>query len=404
MGREVAITGLGAVTPLGTTVDTTWTALCAGARGGGQIQRFDPQEAELRTTIANEVDEVPSIPWNVDKQAAGLAALYGLGAAREALADAGYDPRAPSWDPNRVATSVACSLGGISEIEAAAQVSGRPSPHFLLTYLPNLVAGHLSMAVDARGPSRTQATACAAGVHALADAVEDIRCGRADVVLAGGAEAPISPVGVGSFEAMRALSTHETSPEEACRPFDADRDGFVLGEGGAILVLEPVSRARKRGASIYAILSGCGLTADAHHPTRPAEDGIGLARSIDRALADADLSSAAVDHVNAHGTGTPAGDPAEAAALANTFETIPPTTSLKGAMGHALGAAGAIETAIAAQTIETERLPPTANYETPDPDCDLPIVTEPTDARVETVVSTSAGFGGTNGALILEAP
>lgn len=404
MDRAVAITGLGAVTPLGTTATETWDALCAGERSGDRIRRFDPDEAGLRTTVACEVDEAPPIPWEVDERTVGRAARYGLAAAHEALADAGYDPEDPAWEPERVGTSIACALGGVPEIEAAARDGSRPSPRFLLTYLPNLVGGHLSMAVNARGPSRSQAAACAAGAHSLADAAEDIRRGRADIVLAGGAESAISPIGVGSFESMRALSGRDDDPAAACRPFDADRDGFVLGEGSAILVLEPLSYAQERGAPIYAILSGSGMTADAYHPVRPAENGTGLARSVERALAVAGLPPGAIDHVNAHGTGTLAGDAAEAAALSEIFGTVPPTTSVKGALGHALGAAGAIEAVVAAQTIESRSLPPTANHETSDPDCDLPIVTEQTDDVVGAVVTTSAGFGGTNGVLVLEAP
>ncbi|WP_255681472.1 beta-ketoacyl-[acyl-carrier-protein] synthase family protein [Natrinema sp. SYSU A 869] len=357
MNRAVAITGLGAVTPLGTTATETWDALCAGERSGDRIQRFEPDEAGLRTTVACEVDEVPPVPWEVNEQTASRAARYGLAAAREALVDAGYDPEDPAWEPDRAGTSIACALGGVPELEEVIQDSSRPSPWFLLTYLPNLVGGHLSMAVNARGPSRTQSTACAAGTHSLADAAEDVRRGRADIVLAGGAESAISPVGVGSFESMRALSKRNDDPAAACRPFDADRDGFVLGEGSAVLVLESVSHAQERDAPIYAILSGSGITADAHHPTRPAENGTGLARSVERALADAGLPSGAIDHVNAHGTGTPAGDSAEAAALSEIFETVPPTTSVKGALGHALGAAGAIEAVVAARTIESGTLP-----------------------------------------------
>jgi 3-oxoacyl-[acyl-carrier-protein] synthase II len=327
-----------------------------------------------------------------------------LAAAYEAISDAGYDSDEPGWDPERAGTSVACSLGGLPELEAAVKADSRPSPRFLLTYLPNMVGGHLSMAFDARGPARSQAAACAAGTHALVDAAADVRCGRADVVLAGGAEAGITPLGVGSFETMRALSTRTDDPTTASRPFDADRDGFVLGEGSGMLVLEAEERARERGATIYAMLSGTGLTADAHHPTQPAEGGTGLRRCIERALVDAGLSPDTVDHVNAHGTGTPAGDAAEATALNDIFGTPPPTTSSKSQLGHALGAAGAIESVVAAQTLATGTVPPTINYETPDPDCDLPVVTEPEHTDADALVSTSAGFGGTNGALLFESP
>lgn len=400
MSRSVAITGCGAVTPVGRSAVATWEAIYAGESGASRIERFDPESAGLRTHIACEVGAVDA-PADVDERTTGRAARYGLVAAHEALTDAGYDPDGPRWNAERVGTSVACALGGMPEIEQAVQ-DDRLSARFLLTYLPNMVGNHLSMAFNARGPARTQAAACAAGTHAIADAVADIRHDRADLMLAGGAEAAVSPIGVESFERMRALSSRTADPTRASRPFDADRDGFVLGEGSGILVLEAAERARARGAPIYALLSGTGLTADAHHPTRPPESGSGLRRAIERALSDSGTAPDRVDHVNAHGTSTPAGDAAEATALNDLFERSPPTTSNKSQLGHALGGAGAIEAVIAAQTLASGTLPPTINYETPDPACDLPIVTEPETTDPDTVVSTSAGFGGTNGALVFE--
>lgn len=404
MSRRVAVTGVGAVTPVGTTATETWTALCAGESGAGPIERFDPDAADLRARIACTVDAVPD--HGADERSTGRAADYALVAAREAIADAGFDPADPGWEPDRVGTSVACALGGLPECETAARADRRPSPRFLLTYLPSLVSGQLSMAFDARGPARTQASACAAGAYALANAADDIRTGRADVVLAGGAEAAISPLGVGGFDAMRALSTRTDEPAAASRPFDADRDGFVLGEGSGMLVLEAASHARRRNGPIHALLSGTGLTADAHHPTRPVEGGAGLRRSLERALADAGRAPGAIDGVLAHATGTPAGDAAEATALADVFgdRACPPTTSVKSQLGHALGAAAAIEAVVATRSLEAGRLPPTINYETPDPDCEVPVVTEPTDATLEAVASTAAGFGGTNGTLVFESP
>lgn len=404
MGRRVVITGVGAVTSVGATASSTWDALCAGESGAGTIERFDPEAEGLRTEIACEVTADPTVPAAGDDRAVGRVAEYGLAAAREALADAGYNPKQPEWDARRAGTSVACALGGVPEAEAAATADGRPPPRFLLTYLPNMVAGHLSETFDARGPARAPATACAAGTHALADAVDDVRRDRADVVLAGGAEAAVSPLGVGSFEVMRALSRRSDDPTAASRPFDADRDGFVLGEGSGMLVLEAEERARERGAPIYATVSGAGSTADAHHPTRPPDGGEGLRRCVERALADAGLSADRVDTVNAHGTSTSAGDAAEAAALDGVFRATPPVTSVKSQLGHALGAAGAIEAVVAAKSVASGTIPPTINYETPDPDCDVPVVTEPTEAEVDALVSTSAGFGGTNGALVLESP
>lgn len=404
MDRRVVITGIGAVTPLGTSAPDTWAGLLAGESGAGRIRRFDPGTAGLRTEIACEIPGNPSTPNTVDERSVGRAAEYGMAAAAEALTDAGYDPSGPDWNATRVGTSVACSLAGLPEAETAATADGRPPSRFLLTYLPNMVAGHLSIAVDARGPTRAQAAACAAGTHSLVDAVRDIQHGRADVMLAGGAESPLTPLGVGGFEAMRALSTRTDVPEAASRPFDADRDGFVLGEGAGILVLEAESRARERGATKYATLSGGAMTADAHHPTKPAVDGAGLRRCVERALESANLSPSAVDHVNAHATSTPVGDAAEASALNDILDGAPPTTSVKSQLGHALGAAGAIEAVVAAQTVAKRTLPPTINYDRPDPDCQLPVVTTPTETAVEAVVSTSAGFGGLNGALVFEEP
>lgn len=404
MDRRVAVTGVGAVTSLGTSASATWDALLAGESGAGRIERFDPDAASLRTDIACGIPDDPVIPDAVDQRSTGRAAEYGLAAASEALSDAGYEPAAPDWEPTRVGTSVACALAGLPEVEAAATADGRPSTRFLLTYLPNMVSGHLSMAVDARGPARAQSAACAAGTHSLVDAVRDVQYGRADVMLAGGAEAPLTPLGVGGFEAMRALSSRTDDPAAASRPFDADRDGFVLGEGAGILVLEAESHARERGATSYATLSGGAITADAHLPTKPAENGAGLRRCVERAIESAGLSRDAVDHVNAHATGTPVGDAAEANALNSALDGAPPTTSVKSQLGHALGAAGAIEAVVAAQTVVNGTLPPTSNYDTPDPDCRLPVVTDPTDTAVDAVVSTSTGFGGSNGALVFEEP
>ncbi|MHC3437771.1 beta-ketoacyl-[acyl-carrier-protein] synthase family protein [Natrialbaceae archaeon A-gly3] len=396
---DVVVTGIGAVTSLGETADRTWDALCAGDSGAGPITRFDPEEAGVRSQVACEVGSGPDDD-RVDDRSMGRYAEFAVAAAAEAIEDAGFDPATPGWDPERVGTSIASALGGFPEIEAAAGT--RPSPRFLITALANLAAGHVSMCFDARGPNRTPATACAAGTHAIADAVADIQCGRADVVLAGGAEAPISPLGVGSFGTMRALSTRNDDPTGASRPFDADRDGFVLGEGGAVLVLESRAHAEDRNVSPYAAVTGAGRTADAHHPTRPAEGGSGLCRAIERALTDAGRDPADVDHVNAHGTSTPAGDARETEAFRTVFPKAPPVTSVKGSVGHALGAAGAIESAIVARSIADGVIPPTANYETPDPDCDVPVVAETREADLEAVVTTSAGFGGTNGALVFE--
>ncbi|WP_042663737.1 beta-ketoacyl synthase [Haloferax sp. ATB1] len=403
MDRDVVVTGIGMVTPLGMTADETWEAVCAGTTAADPITRFDPNGAAVRSQIACEIDGSPADEtasgW-IDDRMMGRYAQFAITAAAEAIADAEFDPSEPSWTPCQVGTSVASTFGGLSEIEAA--TGQRPSPRFLITALANLAAGHVSMCFDAKGPNRSPATACAAGAHAIADAVDDIRAGRADIVIAGGTEAPITPTGVGGFDAMRALSTRNEAPEQASRPFDADRDGFVLAEGGGILILEERSHADERGVTPYAAITGSGLTADAHHPTRPAKGGQGLRRCLERALKDATLDSDAVDHVNAHATSTPTGDAREAEALQSVFDTVPPVTSVKGALGHALSGAGAIESAIIATAIAERTIPPTANYENPDPACDLPVVTEACNAPIDAAVTTSAGFGGINATLVFE--
>ncbi|SDC80331.1 beta-ketoacyl synthase [Natrinema hispanicum] len=406
MSREVVVTGLGLVTPLGESVERTWTGLLEGTSGAGPITHFDPDETSLRASIACEVGTEPAAVApddRVDDRTMGRYAQFAVAATAEALEDAGFDAASPDWNAERVGTSIGSGLAGLSEIEAAA--GARPSPSFLVSALTNLAAGHVSMTIDAKGPNRAPGTACSAGTHAIAAAADDIRRGRADVVVAGGTDAAISPLGVGSFDAMRALST-TADPTAASRPFDSDRDGLVLSEGCGIVVLESREHARERNATPYAAITGAGRTADAHHPTRPAESGDGLRRCLEQALSDADRESAAVDHVNAHATSTPVGDAREADALAAAFDEtgVPPTTSIKGHLGHALGAAGAIEAAVVARTIAEGTIPPTLNYETPDPACDLPVVTEPRETAVDVAVSTSAGFGGTNGALVFERP
>ncbi|WP_323191383.1 beta-ketoacyl-[acyl-carrier-protein] synthase family protein [Halostella sp. PRR32] len=401
------MTGLGLVTAIGETADSTWAGLLDGTSGAGPITRFDPDEAGVRADIACEVGADSAAVESsdrIDDRTMGRYAQFAVVAAAEALEDAGFDPAGPDWNPKRAGTSVGSGLAGLSEIEAA--TGDRPSPSFLVTALTNLAAGHVSMYVDAKGPNRAPGTACSAGTHAVAAAADDIRCGRADVVVAGGTDAAVSPLGVGSFDAMRALSTRTDDPGAASRPFDADRDGLVFAEGCGIVVLESRAHARERSATPYAAVTGSGRTADAHHVTRPAESGDGLRRCVERALSDAGSEPSAVDHVNAHATSTPVGDAREADALEAVFADteIPPVTSVKGHLGHSLGAAGAIEAAVVARTIAKGTLPPTVNYETPDPDCDVPVVTEPREADVDLAVSTSAGFGGTNGALVFERP
>lgn len=399
--RDVVVTGLGALTPLGSDAERTWTALTRGESGIAALSRFDPAEANCSSSVAGEVSFDPAAHDGVDERRTGRYAALAVAAGREAFADAGLDPDGSAWRPERVGVSVGSGMGGFPEVERAVD-GGRVSPYFAVTHLPNLAAGHLGELVGAEGPTRAPATACAAGTHAVGGAFRDVRAGRADVVLAGGAEAPLSPHGVRGFDAMRALSTRTDDPAAASRPFDADRDGFVVSEGAAVLVVEAREHAAERGADPLAALGGFARTADAHHPTTPPEDARGLRRCVRLALADADRSPAAVDHVNAHATGTPRGDRHEATAVRAVFDDPPPVTSVKGATGHALGASGAIEALVAVRSVREGVRPPTINHDVPDPACDVPVVeaTEAGDAGV--VVSNSAGFGGVNGTLVVE--
>lgn len=400
MTREVDITGVGALTSLGSSVDDSWDAALDGQSGAAGITRFDPAAANLRSQIACETPFDPADYDAVDPGRMGRYAQYAMVAANQALADAGLDPDAGTWPADRVGTSIGTGFAGLPEIEAT--VSDRPSTYFVPSSLANLAAGHVGIYVDARGPAHAPATACAAGTQALGTAADAIRAGRADVMIAGGTEACISPLGVGGFDVMRALSTRNDDPETASRPFDADRDGFVIGDGAGILILEARDHAHDRGVTPYATLSGYGVTADAHHVTRPPDGAHGMVRCLRQALASADCSPAAVDHVNAHGTGTTHGDVHEAEALKSIFDACPPVTSTKSLNGHTLGAAGAIESVFAVQTLRDQMIPPTINYETPDPECDLPVVTEPREEALQVALTASAGFGGVNAALIFE--
>lgn len=400
MTRTVVVTGVGAVTPLGTSLESSWEAVLDGRSGAGPISRFDPAEENVRSRIACETPFVPADHDGVDSRRMGRYAKYAVVAADEAVADADADT--DRWPADRVGTSIGTGFAGLAEIERTA--GQRPSSYFIPSALANLAAGHVSIHLNARGPMHAPSAACAAGTRAIGTAADAIRAGRADVMLAGGTEAAISPLGVGGFDAMRALSTRNDEPAGASRPFDADRDGFVLGDGAAVLVLETLDRALDRGAQPRAVVSGYGETADASHVTRPPEDAHGMIRCLRQALAAADREPGAVDHVNPHGTGTPRGDAHEATALNAVFDGSPPVSSTKSHVGHTLGAAGAIESAFTVRALRTGTIPPTINYETPDPACDLPVVTAPRAEDLQVAINTSAGFGGVNAALTFETP
>lgn len=407
MSREVAVTGLGMVTAVGDGADETWAALTTATSGAGHVTRFDTEKYAQCVDIACEVPTDPTAHPQVTPNRMGTYTQYAIIAAHEALADADLDPTASSWEPATVGVSLGTAVGGLPEQERGALSladNDRLSPRFMLEMLPNLAPGHVSIQYDAGGPTRSNSTACAAGTQSLIDAADDIRLGRADVMIAGGAEAAICPAGIAGFGAMRALSTQTEDPQSASRPFDTARDGFVLGEGAGILVLEAREHAAARGVEPLAILSGTGLSSDAAHPTSPHEEAWGLIRAMEMALTDADCEPSMVDLVNAHATSTPRGDAHEAQAITDVFDAVPPVTAPKSMVGHPLGASGGIEAAISVQAIRERCLPPTINYETRDPACDVPVVTDPTATPVDTVVSNSAGFGGSNAVIVLEAP
>ncbi|MFB6202535.1 MAG: beta-ketoacyl synthase [Halorhabdus sp.] len=401
MARTVHITGVGAITPVGLTAEDSWRAITEGQSGITALSRFDPEEANLSSKIAGEVDFDTTASEHIDDQTMGRYAQFAVAASFEAIADAGLSASEWPCGADRVGVSIGSGMGGYPEI-ADGITGDRIDPYFSLRFLPNLAAGHVSEAVDAKGPNRGPATACATGTHSIGEAMRDIREGRADIMIAGGTEAVLSPTAVRGFDSMRALSTRNDTPTEASRPFDADRDGFVMAEGAGVVVLEADSHAVSRDADPIASVIGYARTADAHHPTKPPDDAHGLRRSIQRALADADREPEDVDHINAHGTSTPRGDPHEATAVEAVFDEAPPVTSTKSMLGHTLGASGAIEAAITAKAVQEGRRPPTINYETPDPECDIPIVHETEEMEQSVAISNSAGFGGTNGSLIIE--
>jgi len=410
VARRVVITGMGAVTPLGLNVETTWKALIDGRSGAGPITRFDPTGFE--TQIACEVKNFDPNNYLDRKEARRMDRFthLAIAATREALDDARLTITPENADD--VGIIIGSGIGGIETLSQQFKVlfdkgPERLSPFLCTMMISNMAAGHVSIVFGIRGPNHCTVSACASGAHAIGEAFETIRRGASPVMLAGGAEAPVVPIGVGTFNSMRALSTRNDAPEKASRPFDLDRDGFVIGEGAGLVVLEELEHARARDARIYAELIGYGATADAVHVTAPSEGGAGAAKAMARACAEADLSPAAIDYVNAHGTSTPLNDKAETAALRSllgerAFQV--PISSTKSMTGHLLGAAGAVEAIICVLAIQNGIVPPTINQEHPDPECDLDYV--PNVARrvpVRVALSNSLGFGGHNVSLIVRA-
>ena len=406
--RRVVVTGLGMVTPLGNDVESTWSALVAGESGAGPITQFDTTGYHVH--FACEAKDFDPTRW-IDAKAARRMDRFthlALAAARQAEASAGLDILA---EAERVGAAVATGIGGLRSFEACidqlnARGPDRVNPFSIVQIIPNLAAGWVSMTLGTRGPLLSECTACAASNMAIGDGMDAIRLGRADVMFCGGTEAPITKVGIAGFAAMRAISRRNDDPQRASRPFDAERDGFVMGEAGAMVVIEELEHARARGATIHAELLGYGVSSDANHVSDPDPTGENPARAMRMALADAGIAPEQVGYVNAHGTSTPAGDAGETRVLKvalgedNAYRT--PVSSTKGATGHCLGAAGAVEAIFTILALQRSVLPPTINYEVPDPECDLDYIpNESRAAEIEIAVSNSFGFGGHNACIVL---
>jgi 3-oxoacyl-[acyl-carrier-protein] synthase II len=406
--RRVVVTGVGAITPLGLTLERTWAGLVAGRSGAGTITHFDPSGFPVR--IAAEVDGFDPVGYFGKRRAKHLDRVVQLAlvATAEALEHAKLDVAA---NAERVGVVCGTGIGGVASFEEGATVllqrgAESVNPYTLPMLIPNMVAGHIAMEWGVQGYSGCSVTACSASAQAIGEGFDLIRLGRADAVICGGSEAAITRVAMAGFAAMKALSTRNEDPERASRPFDAARDGFVLGEGAATVVLEEREAALARGAPILAEVAGYGATSDAYHVTAPHPSGDGAARAMEAALADAGLSAADVSYVNAHGTSTQPNDRVEVLALRRVFgEKIPPVSSTKSMTGHLLGAAGAFESAVCVQVLQHGVVPPTINHEQPDPDCAIDCV--PNRSRtvdVDVALTNSFGFGGHNAALIFMRP
>lgn len=404
-GGDVAVTGLGLVTPAGIGTAATWEGLCAGV----SVASRDPELSELPVDFSCRVpgfDPEPALgrrlTWRLD-----LFTSMAVVAAREAVADAGLDPR--SWDGARVGVVIGNGSGGNGDMEAdfAKLRAGRIrsiSPITIPRSVPNMVAGEIGIDLRALGPNLVTATACASGATAIGTALDLLRLGRCDVVIAGGSENVCHRMAGAGFSQAGVLSTRTHDPAGASRPFDADRDGFVLGQGAGILILERTEHARARGARIHAWLCGYGASADGYHPTSPDPSGAGISRAMTAALADAGLEASDIDHVNAHGTSTVKNDAVEARVLRTVFAAPPPVTATKSVIGHCVGAAGAIEAAATVLTLREQLIPPTANLDRLDPEIDLDVVTKaPRRHTMRAAMSNSFAFGGQNAVLVFRA-
>ncbi|MGD0835365.1 MAG: beta-ketoacyl-ACP synthase II [Polyangia bacterium] len=408
--RRVAVTGVGLVTPVGVGTEETWRALVEGVSGIGPITRFDA--SRFSTRFAGEVHGFTPARWISPREAktsmADLFVQYAMAAGAMAMAQSGLVLEGELAE--RTGCFIGSGMGGLGTIEAthlALQSKGPRqaiSPFFVTQLVINLAAGQLSIRFNAKGPCYSQVSACSSGAHAIGDAFRLVRSGDALAMLCGGSEAVVTPLGVGGFAAMRALSTRNDAPLQACRPFDLDRDGFVLAEGAGVLVLEEMEHARRRGAHVLAEMEGYAATADAHHITAPSVDGEGAQRCMRAALADARLEGRQIDYINAHGTSTKMNDATETVAIKQVFGDHARglmISSTKSMTGHLLGAAGGVEAAFCVLALERGQVPPTINYTTADPECDLDYVpNHARDCQVRHALTNSFGFGGTNACLI----
>ncbi len=407
--RRVVVTGLGLITPVGIGVDDSWSSIVEGRSGIGPVTKFSTEGYSCR--IAAEVKGFKPEEFMPRKLVRRLDPFvqYAIAASRMAWEDSGLETA--DMNPDRIGVITGCGLGGLGSIEYFRDVlvsrgPRRVSPFFIPMAIPNMASGQISILFNAKGPNTVVCTACAAGTHAIGQAFKEIQRGTADAMFCGGTEAVITELALAGFSSLKALSTRNDDPERASRPFDRDRDGFVIGEGSGMMILESLEHAEKRGARILGEICGFGVTGDAYHMTAPPADGEGGARCMKEALKDAGMSPEDVDYINAHGTSTPLNDSCETSAIKQVFQDHAykiPVSSTKSMTGHLLGGAGGIEAVFSIKTLMDGLIPPTINYENPDPECDLDYVpNEARSADIRTVMSNSFGFGGTNGVLIFK--
>ena len=408
MGKRIVITGIGLVTPLGTGTQKAWKHLCEGRSGIRRIQKFDP--SNLKTQFAGEIPDFNALSFMEGKEIKRTDSFiqYAVAATRISLEDAGLEISEEL--SSRVGAIIGTAVGGVEVfqkniIEMHEKGPNRVSPSFIPSIIANMASAYVSIIFNLKGPNSCVVTACASGAHAIGDGMSIIERGEADVMIVGGAEAAVQPIGIAGFNAMRALSTRNDEPERASRPFDRDRDGFVMGEGSGVLILEELEFAKRRGARIYAEIIGYGMSGDAFHITAPSLKG--PVNSMRQALMHAKISPCHVDYINAHGTSTPQNDPNETKAIKEVFGEWAykiPVSSTKSMTGHLLGATGGVEAAFTVLSIYEGIIPPTINLENPDPECDLDYVPHTSrDARVRVALSNSFGFGGTNVTLVFKA-